>query len=124
MTTPDSLLPWEIPPDDWLQPLHRSCSTAATWVAAFISVKYQNTTYHDPPIEATWDYMKTMTPENMTLPDVGQAMDWYYDIPSNSFTDQLMFEFPTLNCPAEVCHRLVWEGDQDLAGIGVSYSTP
>lgn len=112
---------WVAPPDDWLT--FTNCTAAAYWMATFTDQNYYDTQYHDAPMIATYDYVMSVMPLNMTLPDFGQALSWYDYLDGNSTVWENFYYFPILDCPVELCQQLRWDGDPDLAGIGVSQAS-
>ncbi|KAJ9134289.1 C6 zinc finger domain containing protein [Pleurostoma richardsiae] len=116
MSTP-IISSWTPPPDSWLN-ITADCAAAAYWLASFVKTNYHNTTYHDASMAATFDYVLSVMPDNITQPDFGQALAWYDDLDPNSTTWEDFYDFPRYYCSEELCKELDWQGDQDLAGIG------
>lgn len=110
--------PWVAPPEDWL--VFTNCTAGAYWLAAFVDQRYRDTSEHDAPVVATYQYVRSVMPSNITEPDFGQAVAWYNDLDVNTTVWRRLYQFPLFECPTELCKQLRWGGDPDLAGIGVS----
>ena len=107
---------WEGPPADSL--IFSNCTLAAYWMATFTGQNYYDTKFHDAPIIATYEYVMSVMPWDYT-PDFGQALAWYDGLDPNGTAWYYFYWFPIDYCPEELCKNLLWEGDPDLAGIGV-----
>lgn len=95
-----------------------NCTVAAYWLAAYLDQRYYDTPYQDAPSGATLDYLESIIPDNISYPSVGDIFEWYATMDDATWEGLIMF--PIANCSEALCKQLRWEGDQDLAGIGVS----
>lgn len=114
---------WTPPPPEWL--VYDNCSAAAPWLARYSSM-YENgdLSWTGVPIELAVNYLRSMVPANWTRPTDADLLTWYEErtagLESGGVTMTAMIEFPLSTCGEELCHRLQWQGDPDLAGVGVS----
>lgn len=114
---------WTPPPPEWL--VYDNCSAAAPWLARYSSM-YENgdLSWTGVPIELAINYLRSMIPANWTRPTDADLLTWYEErtggLESGGVTMAAMVEFPLSTCGEELCHRLQWQGDPDLAGVGVS----
>lgn len=100
-----------------------SCEAAAPWLTAYLETGNANGTVQNrSSLGFAYTYIASLVPSSMTKPTVGQAMQWYTSMTDSDDTEYIiaMLRFPLNNCSSEVCQSLPWDGDSDLAGIGVS----
>ncbi|CAK7216381.1 hypothetical protein SCUCBS95973_002793 [Sporothrix curviconia] len=95
------------------------CDVAAQWLAALVNSLYNGTDESDPPILSSYAYVASLIPSDQTIPTFGQMAEWFVNGGFDSDLFQSMTQFPYNSCPKEICKDLVWEGDPDLAGLGV-----
>lgn len=89
----------------------KNCTLAGLWVVSS-HVEFQ----------ATLDYIQQALPPDLNPPLTEyQTFEWFiYDsIYGNGTLYTSMYEYAVWNCTDEVCRDLDWEGNADLAGIGV-----
>ncbi|CAK7238348.1 hypothetical protein SEUCBS140593_010576 [Sporothrix eucalyptigena] len=96
-----------------------NCDVAAQWLSAFVNSLYNGTDDSDPPLVVSYAYITALTPSNQDYPTYGQMAEWLGNGGFDSDLFEEMLNYPYDNCPTQVCKALVWEGDGDLAGIGV-----
>lgn len=76
-------------------------------------------------IELAINYLRSMVPSNWTTPTDSDLLTWYQlrtgGLNRGNVTYKAMIDFPLTNCSQEICPYLRWQGDPDLAGVGVSY---
>lgn len=116
---------WTPPPAEWLT--FSNCTTAAPWLAKFSSL-YQNgdLSWTGVSFDLAINYLRSMVPSNWTEPTDMDLLMWYKARTDGLEVDgtvfQAMIDFPMESCGKELCYNLSWQGDPDLAGVGVSCS--
>lgn len=116
---------WTPPPPEWL--VYDNCSAAAPWLARYSSL-YGNgdLSWTGVTIELAVNYLRSMIPGNWTQPNDAELLAWYLErtggLEHDGVTMNAMINFTLTECGEELCHRLQWQGDPDLAGVGVSCS--
>ncbi|KAL1892493.1 hypothetical protein Sste5346_007003 [Sporothrix stenoceras] len=115
----DTYYGWTPPSVDDALFVDSNCGIAAQWLSAYVNSLYNGTDLSDPPLLVSYQYLSALVPEDGEVPTFGQAAQWFADGTANSSLYDQMVQFPYDFCPVEICEKLVWEGDGDLAGIGV-----
>lgn len=115
----DTYYGWTPPSVDDALFVDSNCGIAAQWLAAYVNSLYNGTDLSDPPLLASYEYIAALIPKGGDVPTFGQAAQWLAEGTDNSTLYEAMVQFPYGSCPVEICQKLVWEGDGDLAGIGV-----
>ncbi|KIH90226.1 hypothetical protein SPBR_00370 [Sporothrix brasiliensis 5110] len=115
----DTFYGWTPPDVDAALFNDSNCGIAAQWLSAVINSRYNDTDLSDPPLMATYQYITALVPSGGELPTFGQVAQWLAVGSDNSTLYEAMVQFPYGYCPAEMCEKLVWDGDGDLAGVGV-----
>ncbi|CAK7223872.1 hypothetical protein SBRCBS47491_005356 [Sporothrix bragantina] len=95
------------------------CDVGAQWLAAFINSRYNGTDESDPPLVVTYAYVNNLIPIGQYYPTYGQMAEWLGNGGFDSDLFEAMVQYPYSYCPEQMCKELVWEGDPDLAGLGV-----
>lgn len=118
-TMAESFYGWVPPSADAALFVESNCAIAAQWLAASVNSLYNGTDDIDPPLIVTYQYISALIPNGGEVPTFGQAAQWFGEVTENSTLYEQMVQFPYNDCPDQICEKLVWEGDGDLAGVGV-----
>lgn len=114
---------WTPPPAAWL--VYNNCSAGAQWLAAYSS-NYKNDviSWTGVSMDLVSNYLRSMIPSNWTRPTDAELLAWYQQrsggLEQGGVAYTAMIDFVLDDCDHAICSRLEWQGDPDLAGVGVS----
>lgn len=113
---------WSPPPTSWM--VFDDCEVASAWLAAYSALYVQgDISWDGVSINLVKNYLHSMIPSNWTTPTDEDLLLWYHrrtgGLDHGNVTYRAMIEFPLSNCSEEICPYLKWQGDPDLAGVGV-----
>jgi hypothetical protein len=122
--TPPAASSWNFTPS------RQVCDAASEWTGAYIVAysTYEEDGRHPVPLSFSIEYLSTILPSDFHQNTTNASLAaWYYqNIPENTngsakslkFWQELMV-FPIKNCSNEVCQKIGWKEDPDIAGVGV-----
>ncbi|KAI4599104.1 hypothetical protein KJ359_002061 [Pestalotiopsis sp. 9143b] len=109
-----------------------TCAAASKWTGALIVAisVYDEQGNRPVPMSYSVEYLKTILPPDLQeQPDDAQLALWYYTSDLDNDTSQDFWEtfttFSLTNCSTQICSKINWEEDPDIAGVGmlISYYT-
>lgn len=116
---------------DWnFAPTPQVCAAASRWTGTLIeAISISEAEGIRPvPISFSVEYLYTILPSEYRDDSVNTSLAaWYYDQHLLNTTDERYWrdfwdyfeDFPLDNCQNELCPKIGWEEDPDLAGVGV-----
>lgn len=114
---------WTPPPPSWL--VFSNCDVASAWLASYSAMYVEgDLSWDGVSLTLATNYLRSLVPRNWTTPSDAALLLWYHQrtggLAHGNVTYQAMIDFPTNQCRREICPYLKWQGDPDLAGVGVS----
>lgn len=114
---------WTPPPISWM--VFDNCDVASAWLASYSAMYVEgDISWDGVSMNLAKNYLRSMVPRNWTTPSDADLLLWYHQrtggLEYGNLTYNAMIDFPMSNCSKEICPYLKWQGDPDLAGVGVS----
>lgn len=111
---------WAAPPLSQLS--ITNCSAITPWMAYFLTGSNESG-WDLAPYHTAVDFVTSLVPDSWEAPSVGDAIVWYtamaqgeyFEGEEGDYTVGNVTNFALVDCGADICPHLDWDGDADLS---------
>ncbi|ETS86357.1 hypothetical protein PFICI_00185 [Pestalotiopsis fici W106-1] len=119
-------------PDKW-NLTTEACAAATNWTGTYITAIsiFESEGNHPVPISVSVEYLYTILPSEYRQNTSNTSLAaWYYNQHNENIDDPQFYNFwndfewnfPVKNCSKQLCQKIGWKEDPDLAGVGMLIS--